>query len=216
MNILVLAPHTDDAEIGAGGFIAKAASLGHRVKCIAFSYAVDSIPDCFPVDATKTEYEKAMGILGIWDFTCYDFNVRHFSEYRQDILELLVLTRNHFAPGLVVLPDSHDNHQDHEVIHNEGLRAFKSVGSILGYAAPWTMPVGHQARLTLGDEARQKKLNAVRTYKSQEYRNDIDFVDLLMGINGRIANAKYAESFEVIKWNIMLSTLLSKSTQPPS
>ena len=38
-NVLVLAPHTDDGELGAGGFIAKLIEKGAKVTYVAFSTA---------------------------------------------------------------------------------------------------------------------------------------------------------------------------------
>ena len=37
MNILALSPHTDDAELGAGGTLARFAEEGHTVTVVAFS-----------------------------------------------------------------------------------------------------------------------------------------------------------------------------------
>ena len=38
-SILVLAPHTDDGELGAGSFIAKLSVQGANIKYVAFSSA---------------------------------------------------------------------------------------------------------------------------------------------------------------------------------
>ena len=38
-NVLVLAPHTDDGELGAGGFISKLVEQGAEVTYVAFSTA---------------------------------------------------------------------------------------------------------------------------------------------------------------------------------
>ncbi|MGL4335869.1 MAG: PIG-L deacetylase family protein, partial [Turicibacter sp.] len=43
-KVLVLAPHTDDGELGAGGFIAKLIDAGSEVTYVAFSIAEDSVP----------------------------------------------------------------------------------------------------------------------------------------------------------------------------
>ena len=41
-NILVLAPHTDDGELGLGGTISKLIELGKKVTYVAFSTAQQS------------------------------------------------------------------------------------------------------------------------------------------------------------------------------
>ena len=62
-NVYVLAPHTDDGELGAGGTIAKLIELGANIFYFAFSTAADSVPEGFPKDILKIEgfecYEKA-------------------------------------------------------------------------------------------------------------------------------------------------------------
>ena len=52
-NILVLAPHTDDGELGLGGTISKLIELGKKVTYVAFSTAQQSVPEGFPKDILK-------------------------------------------------------------------------------------------------------------------------------------------------------------------
>ena len=57
-NILVLAPHTDDGELGLGGTISKLIELGKKVTYVAFSTAQQSVPEGFPKDILKTRSEE--------------------------------------------------------------------------------------------------------------------------------------------------------------
>ena len=79
-NVLVLSPHTDDGELGAGGTIAKLVEQGSQVTYFAFSA---------PRLQLKKECQKSLEILGITDFKIFDFKARHFPELRQQILEIL-------------------------------------------------------------------------------------------------------------------------------
>ena len=45
-RILVLAPHTDDAELGAGGSMAKWLEAGVDLHVAVFSTAEESLPAC--------------------------------------------------------------------------------------------------------------------------------------------------------------------------
>ena len=45
--ILVLAPHTDDGELGAGGYIHKSIESGAHVTYVAFSDCKESVPEGF-------------------------------------------------------------------------------------------------------------------------------------------------------------------------
>ena len=64
-NILVLAPHTDDGELGLGGTISRLIEDGKKVTYVAFSTAQQSVPEGFPKDILKTEVKQATQTLGI-------------------------------------------------------------------------------------------------------------------------------------------------------
>ena len=64
-DVLVLSPHTDDWELGAGGTICKLIAEGSRVTYVAFSTAEESVPAAFPRDILKTEVRNATSVLGI-------------------------------------------------------------------------------------------------------------------------------------------------------
>ena len=64
-TVYVLAPHTDDGELGAGATIAKLIEEGANVYYFAFSTAETSVPEGFPKDILKTEVIDATAKLGI-------------------------------------------------------------------------------------------------------------------------------------------------------
>ena len=64
-NILVLAPHTDDGELGAGGTIAKLIESGSKGTYAAFSTAAEAVPEGVPSNILKEEVAKATSALGI-------------------------------------------------------------------------------------------------------------------------------------------------------
>jgi LmbE family N-acetylglucosaminyl deacetylase len=51
---LILAPHTDDGELGVGGTIVKLIEQGVSVYYAAFSTAAESVPEGLPKDILKT------------------------------------------------------------------------------------------------------------------------------------------------------------------
>jgi len=142
-NVLVLAPHTDDGELGAGGTIDLLIKGGANVYYVAFSTAEESVPKHLPKDTLKTEVKNATLQLGIPASNLYILNypVRKLNYNRQSILEDLIKIRAERPWSLILLPSLNDIHQDHTVIAQEGLRAFKNT-SILGYELLWkTIPV---------------------------------------------------------------------------
>ena len=87
-KVLVLAPHTDDGELGAGGTIAKLIESQSTVFYAAFSTAEQSVPDGFPKDILKTEVKNATLKLGIKpeNLLIYNYEVRKLNYVRQEIL----------------------------------------------------------------------------------------------------------------------------------
>ncbi|RLI89122.1 MAG: PIG-L family deacetylase, partial [Candidatus Altiarchaeales archaeon] len=64
-KILMLSPHTDDAELGCGGSIAKFLEEGKDVYYVALSSCEKSVPPEYPPDILKKEVKKATRALGI-------------------------------------------------------------------------------------------------------------------------------------------------------
>ena len=64
-RILVLAPHTDDGELGCGASITKFCGEGKEIFYAAFCLCARSLPDNLPADTLATECKKATAVLGI-------------------------------------------------------------------------------------------------------------------------------------------------------
>ena len=127
-KVLVLAPHTDDGEFGCGGTIAKFVEAGSRVYMAAFSACEQSVLKKYPADVLISEIKRATAVLGIApeDLFLFDFQVRIFTDKRQEILQKLIDLRETIKPDIVFMPSLNDIHQDHYVIANEGLKALNN------------------------------------------------------------------------------------------
>ncbi len=203
-RVLVLAPHTDDAEFGCGGTIARLTEAGVSVHCVAFSAAEESVPQGLPRDILRSEMPRAMAELGVVETSLeiLGYAVRRFPQYRQEILEDLVLRARQINPDLVLLPSAHDTHQDHQVIAEEGFRAFKRT-SILGYEVPWNnLTFVTSCFVALEQRHAERKLSALKCYYSQLGRDyvDEDFIRSLLRTRGGQVGAHFAEAFEVVRW----------------
>lgn len=203
-RILILAPHADDGEFGCGASLKRFSEEGAEIYYAAFSPCQISMPKGSKDGQLYDELERAVSHLGIEPKNIYkfDFQVRIFAEYRQQILDTLINLRKELRPTLVLLPNSDDIHQDHQVIHNEGRRAFKNI-SMLGYELPWNnRHFLTNYYITVNESHLEAKAKAIAEYKSQTFRPymDIEFFKGLAKVRGIQANADYAEAFEVIKW----------------
>jgi len=203
-RVLILAPHTDDGELGCGGTIARFIEEGKEVYYAAFSVAEKSVPEGFPKNILEIEVRKAMKILGVSEsnLLIYKYEVRTFSYHRQEILEDIISLRKELQPDLVFIPSPNDLHQDHKVIAEEGIRAFKK-STILGYEMPWNnISFNTVSFIPLEEKHIKKKIDALRCYETQRYRSYLneDFIRSLARTRGTQIEVEYAEAFEVIRW----------------
>jgi LmbE family N-acetylglucosaminyl deacetylase len=202
-KILVLAPHTDDGELGCGGTIARFRSEDREVFYAAFCLCSKSLPPNDPPDRLEKECREATYQLGIpaSNLILFNYEVRNLPQVRQQVLEELLSLQKDIQPDLVLLPAASDIHQDHHVIHQEGLRAFKNT-SFAGYELPWNNYSFHTSffmRLSAGNL--EKKITALKAYVSQAGRPYMqeDFIRSLAIVRGVQCNAPFAEAFEIYK-----------------
>ena len=202
-TVFVLAPHTDDGELGVGGTIARLIESGANVHYFAFSTAETSVPDHLPKDILKTEVKEATSRLGIKkeNLHIYNYEVRKLGYHRQDILEKLIAFRQNIKPDLVFIPSMNDIHQDHMTVAQEGLRAFKGT-TILGYELIWNN-LNFNTACFVGLEEKHvlAKVHALKAYESQNHRDYVseEFIKALALSRGVQIGLSYAESFEVIR-----------------
>ncbi len=203
-TVYILAPHTDDGELGAGGTISKLIENGANVYYFAFSTAETSVPDGFQKDILKIEVINATAKLGIKkeNVIIYNYEVRKLNYARQEILENLIEHRKKLKPDLVLMPSLNDIHQDHSTIAKEGLRAFKDT-TVLGYELIWNNLIFNTTSFVKLDRKYiQAKYDALKEYRSQRNRDYMSkkFIFSLAKTRGVQIGSTYAESFEVIRW----------------
>jgi len=192
--MLVIAPHADDGEFGAGALISKCATQDADIYYAAFAAGTTNDSECL----------AATSVLGIpnKNVEVYEYKTREFSYSRQSILDKLIALKAAIRPSIVLVPSVRDTHQDHRVVAEECVRAFKDI-SVLAYELPWNdwdFKPRHYS--TFDDLHLGLKLEAIAKYRSQEerYYANPDFIRSLAVVRGTQVKAKYAEAFEVIRW----------------
>jgi N-acetylglucosamine malate deacetylase 1 len=205
-TVFVLAPHTDDGELGCGGTIKMLVDNGLDVYYIAFSTAEESVPEGFPKNQLEVEVKNATEELGIQknNLILYRFPVRKLNFARQNILENLIKLRERYNPDLIFMPSLNDIHQDHEVVAQEGLRAFKN-RTLLGYELIWNnLKFNTDCFISLDKKHIDAKVKALAKYKTQEGRTYMshEFIFALAKTRGVQIGVKFAETFEVTRWII--------------
>lgn len=202
---MVLSPHTDDAELGCGGTIARLIREGSEVKIVVFSRCEDSLPPELPKNALEFECLAALSCLSVPsdNIDILTYKVRRFCDSRQSILDLLVAINRSFKPHTVFCPSPGDIHQDHRTVSEEAQRAFKHC-TLLGYELPW-----NDSRfccdlfVSLNLEDVSSKKSALMQYESQiQVNRDYfrpEFVEEWSRFRGLQSGTKFAEAFEVYR-----------------
>ena len=191
---LVLSPHTDDAELGCGGTIAKMIEEGWKVHVIYFSAVGERYPNLVEEAANSGK------ILGI-THEVLNFQTRFFPRDRQEILQALYDHSRKIEYDLVFTPTTTDIHQDHNVVTSEAKRAFRKC-TLLGYELPWNnLEVALNCFIPLEERHIKKKISALECYDSQKhnpYFNEKFFRSVVKMRGIQLAH-DYAEGFETIK-----------------
>ena len=204
-RVLVLAPHTDDAELGCGGTMARWIDDGAEMFTAVFSIAETSLPPGSPPDRLKSECNAALDEIGVpADHRfIYDYPVRELGYHRQDVLEHLVALGKEVRPDVILTPSGADLHQDHGVVHAESLRAFKHL-TIMGYELPWNhITFSTHAFVVLTEDHLLRKWKALLKYDSQiELQRPYfryETIEAIARVRGMQVKSAYAEAYEMIR-----------------
>ncbi len=203
-RILILAPHTDDGELGCGGTIARFLEEGKDLYYVAFSTCRNTVAPGYPEDRLEQELKMAMRTYGINDDHLFilDYQVREFNSERQKILDDMIRIGNQLDPTYVFAPSLNDVHQDHHVIAEEAIRAFKK-NTLLAYEVPWNnLQFNNQTFIKLEKRHIDKKIEAINCYESQKNRaySAPDFTIGQARTHGVQVGCEYAEVFELVRW----------------
>jgi LmbE family N-acetylglucosaminyl deacetylase len=197
-RILFLGAHPDDIELGCGALI------HHIVKqtdvlCVTLSDNQKN-PS---LENVKNEHLDSMAILGVpMDMVVFGpFTTRIFPESRQEILEYFLKLRKDFNPDLIFVHSKHDIHQDHNVITDEALRAYRGI-SVLGFdVVRSTYDFFPHFLVEVSEEDAQKKIEALaryKTYRDHYYFNQ-ELTRSIMVRHGALAECPFAEGFDILR-----------------
>ena len=190
MKYLFIGAHVDDVELCAGGFLIRQLSLGHECTVISLSSQYNGV-------SLIHEWLESMNVIKP-DF-CWikDFRTRYFAESRQQILEYLCTLKDF---DYVVTHSAKDTHQDHKVVGEESLRAFKN-SNLITYSGEWNnRNINKTYFIELFKDNVTQKIEALKRYQSQVHRPYMhpDYIWSNAMNNGIICGTKYAEAFELI------------------
>ncbi len=197
-RVLFLGAHPDDIELGCGALLHHVANQT-EVLCVTLSDNQKN-PDLHNV---VDEHYRSMATLGIpkEKIVLGPFTTRVFPDARQDILEYFLKLRRDFKPDLIFVHSKEDIHQDHNVMTEEALRAYRGI-TVLGFdVVRSSYGFFPHFIVEVTEEDVNKKIEALsqyETYRDRYYFN-AELTRSIMVRHGALAECPFAEGFDILR-----------------
>lgn len=197
-RILFVGAHPDDIELGCGALLANVVNRA-EVLCLTLS---DNQANPALANLVEEHY-RSMEVLGVSreSVLVEDFETRNFARDRQRILEYLYELNREHKPEIVFVHTSADIHQDHGVVTQEALRAFRGT-SVLGFdVIRSSYGFFPNFLVEVSEQDVEKKLSALAEYKSyaDKYYFDPELIRATLVRHGALAERPYAEGFDILR-----------------
>lgn len=177
LDILVLAAHPDDAELGCGGTILKHVSMGHKVGVVDLTRG-----ELGTRGTTETRAEEAAdsaNILGLSVRENIGLPDGFFKNEKEHQLEVVKAIRK-FQPDIVLANARYDRHPDHGRGSEIAFEAcfLSGLAKVSTGQTPWRPKVLYhyiQSQFITPDfvvdvsDFWEKKMDAIRAFKTQFY-----------------------------------------------
>lgn len=197
-RVLFLGAHPDDIELGCGALLHHIVNQTD-VLCVTLS---DNQKNPTLKNVVKELYES-MAILCVpkEKVIVQEFTTRKFPDMRQEILEYMLEIRREFKPEIVFTHTRQDIHQDHNVVTEEALRAYRGI-TVLGYdvvRSSYGFFPHFLVEVTAEDV--EKKIEALSRYETyhEKYYFDSDLLRATMVRHGALAERPFAEGFDILR-----------------
>ena len=197
-RVLFIGAHPDDIELGAGALLHHIAPVSDML-CVTLS-------DNQKNPQLKTvveEHYKSMKVLGVMKDKVIvgKFVTRNFPDARQEILEFMLKLRNEFVPDVIFVHSRQDVHQDHNVVTDEALRAYRGI-TVLGFDVIRSSHGFFPHFLVEVNEADvDRKIQALAQYKTyaDKYYFSAELLRAIMVRHGALAEIPFAEGFDILR-----------------
>ena len=197
-RVLCIGAHPDDIELGAGALLYSIRTFSN-VLCVTLS-------DNQKNSALKhvvEEHRAAMKVLGVTEDRdiIETFETRKFPDARQEILEYLLKLRREFKPDIIFVHSERDIHQDHNVVTQEALRAYRGI-TVLGFdVVRSSYGFFPHFLVKVTEEDVEKKIEALSQYKTyhDKYYFDPTLLRATMVRHGALAECDFAEGFDILR-----------------
>jgi LmbE family N-acetylglucosaminyl deacetylase len=210
-KVLVIGPHIDDVELGAGGTILRLKKMDKEVFVLVLCSCKDVLKENnLDQNLFMEECMRSSEFLGIKKdhIFFHDIETKNFPMFKKEIRNIFHTIGKQISPDLVIGPSIHDFHQDHSTAAKEMRRAFVSGESIISYEIGKNNLIFRPEIFVDITSFLEGKIRTLGFYQSQKkyFKKpyfDEDFIRGLARVRGVQSNLfKYAEAFEVVRLNI--------------
>lgn len=205
MKILVLAAHSDDQVLGAGGTLAKLAKQGAKIVTLIYS-AGDKSPVWRRgeklISKRMQETIRADEILGIRKTIFLKYPDAQLKKYQNEINEKTQKIMSEYKPDQVFVHHKRDLHPDHQAVWKACEHSVQGLGKrpeVYGYEVnSWFSPFTQQSELAVDiTKEYRKKIKAIKCFNTQRYL--LFFLQPLLELRAfhyaSIYGFKYVETF---------------------
>jgi len=211
LNVLVLSPHADDAELGMGGTIAKLVQQKNNVTILTAILPKENLSgkvDRYMENKRYHEQLKSSKLLGAklqtLNINPYDF------KFNREYVKIFDEKIKKIRPDVIFSCWEHDTHQDHKTLANI-IFSVSRKNDISLYMYEAMLPGGintnsFNPQLFVDISKFMKtKIKSINCYKSvfhrkkNNYSNFMESITARAKFRGEMIGVKYAECFVVVK-----------------
>jgi len=200
-NILAVVAHPDDLEIMAGGTVLKYKSLGAKIHVLVMtngSWISEKGETLRTINEAELEFENVSKVMLYDSYEMLNEKTLHI-EYKDDLVCEILKRIDSYKIDTIITCWEKDTNHDHFIVSQLAKIAGKKVPRILMGQINYYMNDFFTPNFFIDiSEYYDKKIEAIKLYKSQWKRNKNDwteFLNLTSSYYGKIVRVKFAEGF---------------------
>ncbi len=217
MNVLIIAPHSDDEVLGCGGVMARHAAGGDDVHVLVVTRGT---PEMYPPEQeeqTRQELHAAHAILGVSSVHFLDFPAPKLDTIPgHQLADAIGRIIRSLYPSIIYLPHRGDIHSDHRAVYQATLVAARPINDcpvrkLLCYETlsetEWAAPFGDDAFIPTVfvdiTDYLDQKLKAMTCYHSElkqpPHPRSLQAIEVLAKMRGATVSLPAVEAFMLVR-----------------
>ena len=211
LNVLVLSPHADDAELGMGGTIAKLVKQKNNVTILTAILPKENLSGRVDKYMENKRYKEQINSSKLLGAKLQTLNLNPYDfKFNREYVKIFDEKIKKIQPDVIFSCWEHDTHQDHKTLANI-IFSVSRKNNISLYMYEAMLPGGintnaFNPQLFIDiSEFMKTKIKSINCYKSvfqrkkNNYSNFMESITARAKFRGEMIGVKYAECFVVVK-----------------